>query len=122
MRITPKGLNAAVPNNLEITRDLRPVTDFPPSGEPVNQPIQIAPLSNTNFTSQSQARYRVVVPVSSANEVSQVRQIVPNSFASRLNGYLVVQTGAYSDRNIAEVQVSRLAKQGLSAKIETIRP
>ena len=122
VRITPKNLNAPVPNNLEITRDLRPVRALPPSGEPVNQPIQIAPLSRTSLTPQVQPRYRVVVPVSSPNQVSQVRQIVPNSFASQLNGYLVVQIGAYSDRRIAEVQVSRLAQQGLSARIEAIRP
>ena len=94
----------------------------PPSGEPVNQPIQIAPLANTSFKPQTPPRYRVVVPVSSPNAVAQIRQIVPNSFASRLNGYLVVQIGAYSDRRIAEVQVSRLAKQGLSARIESINP
>ena len=94
---------------------------LPPSEEPVNQPIQIAPSSNTSLTPQAQPRYRVIVPVSSANEVSQIRQLVPNSFASRLNGYLVVQTGAYSDRRVAEVQVSRLVQQGLSARIEAIR-
>ena len=122
VRITPKNLNSPVPNNLEITRDLRPIRALPPSGEPVNQPIQIAPLSKTSLTPQVQPRYRVVVPVSSPNQVSQVRQIVPNSFASQLNGYLVVQIGAYSDRRIAEIQVSRLAQQGLSARIEAIRP
>ena len=121
VRISPRNLNAPVPNNLEITSDLRPVTAFPPSGEPVNQPIQIAPLANISLTPQSRPRYRVVVPVSSPNGVAQVRNIVPNSFASRLNGYLVVQIGAYSDRNIAEVQVSRLAQQGLSARIEAIK-
>ncbi len=121
IRITPQS-SAAVPANTEITSSLRPVRSFPPSGEPVNQPIQIAPLSNPSMTPQTRPRYRVVVPVSSANAVAQVRQIVPNSFASRLNGYLVVQIGAYSDRSIAEVQVSRLAQQGLSARIESINP
>ncbi len=122
IRITPKSLDSPVPANTEITSSLRPVRAFPPSGEPVNQPIQIAPLSNVSMTLQVQPRYRVVVPVSSPNAVAQVRQLVPNSFASRLNGYLVVQIGAYSDRRIAEVQVSRLAQQGLSARIETISP
>ena len=64
--------------------------------------------------------YRVVVPVSSPNSVAQVRQLVPSSFASRLNGVLVVQIGAYSDRSVAESQVSRLLQQGLSARIESI--
>lgn len=122
IRIAPRGLDSPIPTNTEITSSLRPVRSFPPSGEPVNQPIQIAPLANTSLTPQTPPRYRVVVPVSSANAVAQVRQIVPNSFASRLNGYLVVQIGAYSDRRIAEVQVSRLAQQGLSARIETINP
>ncbi|ELS34034.1 MULTISPECIES: DUF1565 domain-containing protein [Pseudanabaena] len=122
IRISPRGLDSPIPTNTEITSSLRPVRSFPPSGEPVNQPIQIAPLANTSLTPQTPPRYRVVVPVSSPNAVAQVRQIVPNSFASRLNGYLVVQIGAYSDRRIAEVQVSRLAQQGLSARIETINP
>ncbi|WP_271252375.1 DUF1565 domain-containing protein [Pseudanabaena sp. Chao 1811] len=122
VRITPKGLNSPIPSNTEISSNLPPVLASPPSGEPVNQPIQIAPLSNTSFTPQNPPKYRVVVPVSSNSGVAQVRQIVPNAFASRLNGYLVVQIGAYSDRRIAEVQVSRLAQQGLSARIETIKP
>ncbi len=121
IRITPQSSSSPVPANTAITTSLRPVRSLPPSGEPVNQPIQIAPLSNTSLTPQAQPRYRVIVPVSSANEVSQIRQLVPNSFASRLNGYLVVQTGAYSDRRVAEVQVSRLVQQGLSARIEAIR-
>jgi parallel beta-helix repeat protein len=122
VRITPKDFNASVPANTEITATLPPVRAYPPSGEPVNQPIIIAPLSNTSLTPQKQPRYRVVVPVSSPNAVAQVRQLVPNSFASRLNGDLVVQIGAYNDRGIAEVQVSRLAQQGLTARIETIKP
>jgi len=122
IRITPKSFNSPIPANPEISTSLPPVRSSPPSGEPVNQPIQIAPLANTSFKPQTPPRYRVVVPVSSPNAVAQVRQIVPNSFASRLNGYLVVQIGAYSDRRIAEVQVSRLAQQGLSARIESINP
>jgi len=121
IRITPQS-SATVPANTEISSSLRPVRSSPPSGEPVNQPIQIAPLSNISMTPQARPRYRVVVPVSSTNAVAQVRQIVPSSFASRLNGDLVVQIGAYSDRSVAEVQVSRLAKQGLSARIESINP
>ncbi len=119
IRISPQA--GAFPTNPEISANLRPVRSAPPSGEPVNQPIQIAPLANTNFTPQNPPRYRVVVPVGSANEVAKVRQIVPSSFASKLNGYLVVQIGAYSDRNVAEVQVSRLAQRGLSARIESIQ-
>ena len=122
VRIAPRELNASLPTNTEIIPSLPPVRKVPPSGEPVNQPIQIAPLANTSLTPQTPPRYRVVVPVSSPNAVAQVRQIVPNSFPSRLNGYLVVQIGAYSDRRIAEVQVSRLAQQGLTARIESIRP
>ena len=121
IRITPRNFNSSLPTNTEISSSLPPVQAKPPSGEPVNQPIQIAPLSNTSMNPQTPPRYRVVVPVSSPNAVAQVRQIVPNSFPSRLNGYLVVQIGAYSDRRIAEVQVSRLAQQGLSARIEAIR-
>ncbi len=120
IRITPKNANSPIPVNSEISTSLPPVRSFPPSGEPVNQPIQIAPLSNTSLTPQKPARYRVVVPVSSESGVAQVRQIAPNSFPSRLNGYLVVQIGAYSDRRIAEAQVTRLTQQGLPARIESI--
>jgi len=122
IRITPKSFNSPIPANPEISASLPPVRSQPPSGEPVNQPIQIAPLANTSFKPQKPPRYRVVVPISSPTAVDQVRQIVPNSFPSRLNGYLVMQIGAYSDRRIAEVQVSRLAQQGLSARIESINP
>lgn len=122
IRITPRGVNSPAYSNTEISSNLPPVVASPPSGEPVNQPIQIAPPSKTSFTPQNPPKYRVVVPVSSNSGVAQVRQIVPNAFASRLNGYLVVQIGAYSDRSIAEVQVSRLAQQGLSARIEAIKP
>jgi parallel beta-helix repeat protein len=121
IRITPRSFNSPIPANPEISSNLPPVRSQPPSGEPVNQPIQIAPIANTSFAPQTPPRYRVVVPVSSTNAVAQVRQIVPSSFASRLNGYLVVQIGAYSDRRIAEAQVSRLAQQGLSARIEAIK-
>jgi parallel beta-helix repeat protein len=121
VRITPRQFNAPIPTNPEISASLPPVRSTPPSGEPINQPIQIAPLANTSLTPQAQPRYRVVVPVSSPNAVAQVRQIVPNSFASRLNGNLVVQIGAYSDRRVAEGQVARLSQKGLSAKIEAIK-
>lgn len=121
IRITPQRAESPFPKNAEITASLPPVRSAPPSGEPVNQPILIAPLSNPNLTPQDPPRYRVVVPVDSPNEVALVRRAVPSSFASRLNGYLVVQIGAYSDRRIAEAQVSRLAQQGFTAKIESIR-
>ncbi|OIP72605.1 MAG: hypothetical protein AUK48_11030 [Oscillatoriales cyanobacterium CG2_30_44_21] len=121
VRITPRQFNAPLPTNLEIIASLPPVRSTPPANEPTNQPILIAPLANTSLTPQEPPRYRVVVPVSSPNAVAQVRQIVPNSFASRLNGNLVVQIGAYSDRRIAEGQVIRLSQKGLSAKIEAIQ-
>lgn len=122
IRITPRNVSSPLPANTEISSNLPPVRSQPPSGEPVNQPIQIAPLANTNMTPQTPARYRVVVPVNSVDGVAQVRQIAPNAFPSRLNGYLVVQIGAYSDRRIAEIQVSRLVQKGLSARIENISP
>jgi parallel beta-helix repeat protein len=121
IRITPRRTNSPVPNNAEITANLRPVRSAPPSGEPVNQPIIIAPLGDTSMAPQEPPRYRVVVPVASENTVAQVKRIVPHAFPSRLNGYLVVQIGAYSDRRIAEAQVSSLAARGLTARIEAIR-
>ncbi len=121
VRITPKRADSSFPNNAEITANLPPVRALPPSGEPVNQPIQIAPLSNPSLMPQEPPRYRVIVPVASPNAVALVRKAVPSSFPSRLNGDLVVQTGAYSDRRIAEAQVSRLAQQGFAAKIESIK-
>ncbi|PZU99926.1 MAG: hypothetical protein DCE90_01145 [Pseudanabaena sp.] len=122
VRIRPRQLNSPIPANPEINASLPPVRSTPPAGEPINQPILIAPLANTSLTPQAPPRYRVVVPVSSPQTVAQVRQIVPNSFASRLNGNLVVQIGAYSDRRVAEGQVMRLSQKGLSAKIEAIKP
>ncbi|MDX2255626.1 MAG: DUF1565 domain-containing protein [Pseudanabaenaceae cyanobacterium bins.39] len=121
IRITPRRTDSPIPSNMEITANLRPVRSVPPSGEPVNQPIVIAPLGNISMTPQEPPRYRVVVPVASENTVAQVKRVVPSAFPSRLNGYLVVQIGAYSDRRIAEAQVSNLAAKGLSARIESIR-
>jgi cell division protein FtsN len=50
-----------------------------------------------------------------------VKRLIPNAFASQLNGRMVIQVGAYADRRVADAQVQRLAKEGLVAQVQSIR-
>jgi parallel beta-helix repeat protein len=112
---------SAVPTRTNIDRSLPPVSLRPPAGEPVNQPIVLAPPSS-NKPITTPPRFRVVVPVASEDSTASIRKVVPNAFPSRHNGSLVVQVGAYSDRTLANVQVQNLARAGFNAKIELINP
>jgi parallel beta-helix repeat protein len=127
VRISPNQFTSSIPANTTIHRDLPPIRLSPPAGEPVNRPIIIAPLSPTTFgaprlTSSDRPKFRVVIPISSKEDTLQIRRLVPNAFASSLNGRLVVQVGAYNDRKIANVQVQNLAQSGFVAVIEAINP
>ncbi|WP_425216217.1 DUF1565 domain-containing protein [Tumidithrix helvetica] len=127
VRIAPNQFSAPIPTNTTISNDLPPIRMSPPAGEPVNRPIVIAPPSSTAFSNprinpSDRPRYRVVIPVSSREDTLQIRRVIPNAFASNLNGRLVVQVGAYNDRKIANTQVQNLAQSGFSAVVETISP
>jgi parallel beta-helix repeat protein len=128
VRIASEQLNASIPANTTIHPNLPPIRTSPPAGEPVNRPIIIAPLSPTTFgtpktnLSSYRPKFRVVIPVSSREATLEIRRVVPNAFASNLNGRLVVQVGAYNDRKIANVQVQNLAQSGFTAIVEAIDP
>ncbi|MEI6427618.1 MAG: DUF1565 domain-containing protein [Pseudanabaena sp. ELA607] len=113
-------------SSANITPDLQPVVTRPPAGQPVNQPIVTAPpvyVTKSNRANQSfnSPKYRVIVPDSSPNTISLVKRLIPNAFASQLNGRMVIQVGAYADRRVADAQVQRLAKEGLVAQVQSIR-
>jgi parallel beta-helix repeat protein len=112
---------SVVPTRTNIDGTLPPVAFHPPAGDPVNQPIVIAPPSSSKPIT-TPPRFRVVVPISSEASTDRIRKVVPNAFPSRHNGSLVVQVGAYSDRKLANVQVQNLARAGFTAKIELINP
>ena len=102
-----------------ILNNLPPVTATPPKGEPVNQPIIIAP-PRTIVANAPPARWRLVVPIVSAHTLNQVKALFPDAFASNRDGRSVVQVGAYSDRNIALQRLQQLAQMGLQGEIENI--
>jgi len=62
--------------------------------------------------------YRVLVPLAAEITPAQVRAQVPDAFRVRLNGQLMMQVGAYSDRASAQEQVARLRAAGLEAQVE----
>jgi Protein of unknown function (DUF1565). len=102
-----------------ILPNLPPIAAVPPKGEPVNQPIIIAP-PRPIVANAPPARWRLVVPLVSANTLNQVRALFPDAFASNRNGRSVVQVGAYSDRNMALQRLQQLAEIGLQGEIEHI--
>jgi parallel beta-helix repeat protein len=119
------GMGVVALSSPNITPDLQPVVTRPPAGQPVNQPIVTAPpvyvtnnRSNPSFTAP---KYRVIVRDSRPNTISLVKRLIPNAFASQLNGQMVIQVGAYADRRVADAQVQRLAKEGLVAQVQNIR-
>ncbi len=98
---------------------LPPIATTPPKGEPVNQPIIIAPPRPV-VVNASPARWRLLVPVLSADTLPQVKEQFPDAFVSHRDGRSVVQVGAYSDRQIALQKLQQLTAMGLPAVLEPI--
>ncbi|AFY70245.1 parallel beta-helix repeat protein [Thalassoporum mexicanum PCC 7367] len=121
VRINQQTNSSVIPARTNIDSSLPPISFRPPAGEPVNQPIVLAPPSSSERIT-TPPRFRVVVPISSETSTDRIRKVVPNAFPSRHNGSLVVQVGAYSDRKLADVQVQNLARAGFTARIELINP
>lgn len=126
VKFTSEASNNVIPANPFVVSDLPPVVLKPPTGEPVNQPIIIAPSTIINPANRSlnpsPPRYRVIVPLTSKSSITQIRQIFPNAFPSRHQGRQVVQIGAFSDRSIALAQVRKLSQSGFLANIEDLNP
>ncbi len=128
--------NEDIPTTILIERDLPPVSTSRPRGRiiarqintavrpPITAVTALPPVnSSTPATSvitpdnRASLRYRVIVPVTSAEVKEAVRRLVPNAFTSRYNGRSVIQTGAYSDRAAADEQAKMLLQSGLEAII-----
>ncbi len=112
---------APVPTGSAVTPELPPIVQAPPAGDPVNQPIVLAPKA-TIAPIAAPPRYRVVVPVASELTLQSIRQIAPSAFPLRREGKLSIQVGAYSNRAIAREQIEKLARAGYKAIVETIVP
>jgi hypothetical protein len=63
-------------------------------------------------------RYRVVVETTGEKERMEVQAIAPGAFPTFLKGKLVMQAGAFRDRQKAEDLLEMLTTNGLNARIE----
>ncbi|MBF2027539.1 MAG: DUF3747 domain-containing protein [Oscillatoriales cyanobacterium C42_A2020_001] len=61
--------------------------------------------------------YRVVVYAATAEQQSQVRQLVPSAFWTNVNGQTAMQVGVFRDRAIANSLQQQLAAQNLNVQI-----
>lgn len=82
--------------------------------------------SGANSSGNSRAlalglRYRVVVDPRSRRDSYRLRSIVPDAFATTVNGESVMQAGAFRDRAEAYQLLRRLVQNGLNARIVPIR-
>nr|WP_275993504.1 DUF1565 domain-containing protein [Argonema antarcticum] len=66
-------------------------------------------------------RYRVVVEVESPRQQRLVRSIVPGAFQTRANGRVMMQVGAYRDRQEAEEMLQKINSNGLTGAIEELQ-
>lgn len=115
--VSLRGTNPAL--NGAISSTLPPIALRPPEGSAVNRPIVISPPRIVTANS-APARFRLVVPILSADTLDRVRTLFPDAFASNRGGRGVVQVGAYSDRNVAIDRLRQLNSMGLTAVLETI--
>lgn len=65
-------------------------------------------------------RYRVLVNANSPREQRLVRSLVPSAFRTRSNGRVVIQVGAYGDRQEAQQMLQKMIDSGLNASIEEL--
>nr|WP_275974481.1 DUF1565 domain-containing protein [Argonema galeatum] len=66
-------------------------------------------------------RYRVVVEAENPRQQRLVRSIVPGAFQTRANGRVMMQVGAYSDRQEAEEMLQKINSNGLTGAIEELQ-
>jgi cell division protein FtsN len=65
-------------------------------------------------------RYRVIVEAHGRRAEQRMRSLVPNAFATVLEGRSVFQAGAFGDRANAEDLVNQLERNGLNASVEAM--
>lgn len=101
-----------------------------PIGNPRNLPTVVVskspvlsagtpPLPPTRATALG-LRYRVVVEAASAGKQALVRSLIPGAFRLFLNGRVLMQAGAFSDRAQADETRRMLRSKGLRAAIEQL--
>lgn len=96
-----------------------PVTPAPIPDVPINSPddrIYTAPRVNPVGNPVSSG-YRVIVDSDSPFLLQQVRSIQPDAFIQNFGGRRVIQAGLFGEEIRARQQVSRLASQGIDARI-----
>lgn len=64
--------------------------------------------------------YRVFVDANDDVTQTQVRNLVPDAFRTRVEGRVVMQAGAYADEASAQEKVNFLASNGIAARVEYI--
>jgi parallel beta-helix repeat protein len=78
-------------------------------------------LSSSNSTVAMGLRYRVVVEAEDEGTQEWVRAIVPGAFRTYTNGRVMMQAGAYSDRNNADEAARQLTNSGLRAMVQPLQ-
>ncbi|NJN49358.1 MAG: hypothetical protein HC805_05740 [Alkalinema sp. RL_2_19] len=73
---------------------------------------QQPPAAKRTFT------LRVYVPKISPDQLTQLREIVPDAFNATVNGTSVIQVGAFNDRAEAEALVNKLVSAGLTPVLD----
>ncbi|MCS6960025.1 MAG: DUF1565 domain-containing protein [Pseudanabaenaceae cyanobacterium SKYGB_i_bin29] len=86
----------------------------PPQALPPTAPAVRPPSSSAGGV----FRFRVFVPIESADRTAQLRRLVPDAFVTMRNGRRVFQVGAYRDRSEADAQAQRLREAGFISTIE----
>jgi parallel beta-helix repeat protein len=118
IRTTPKSIDQPPTPSAQIDQSLPPVALTPPPGAIVNRPIILAPKTNTPTSAQILARFRVIVP--DQEQIEAIRRSFPQAFPSRQGDRAVVQVGAFGDRNLANLLVQNLSREGFQALIELL--
>lgn len=113
---TPSGLGALPETGITIPVPLPDSAVTPSSG-----PDPAAITSQPYGGSIAAVQYRVVVDLVDAAQMEQVRSLMPQAFQISDQGQMVMQVGAFGDRDRANQLVETLVSQGLRAKVERLR-
>lgn len=90
------------------------------SRNPLDRPATAQPATSGDRTLAMGLRFRVVVDASSDRDQAALRSIVPGAFRVSVNGRVVMQTGAYSDRANADQAAQQLSSRGFRASVQAI--
>jgi parallel beta-helix repeat protein len=87
---------------------------------PLNRVATLPPPTDSRRAVALGLRYRVVVEATTDSEQNQVRSLVSGAFRTSVNGRVVMQAGAYSDRANATEAANLLNSNGLRAVVQAI--